>query len=102
MVEVALLSLIVPCTGGAVYLAFRPRFANLAADARGIALQTVIIMVVLLAIAGGVAAVLLSRGGEAVSDIERQDISRQASDFSGEAICDAAGYKWRGGACHES
>ena len=85
-----------------MYLAFRPRFANLAADARGIALQTVIIMVVLLAIAGGVAAVLLSRGGEAVSDIERQDISRQASDFSGEAICDAAGYKWRNSACHES
>ena len=60
---------------------------NLAADARGIALQTVIIMVVLLAIAGGVAAVLLNRGGEAVTDIERQQISRQASEFSGSALC---------------
>ena len=56
------------------------------ADARGIALQTVIIMVVLLAIAGGVAAVLLSRGGEAVTDIERQQISRSAADFSGSAL----------------
>ena len=104
MMEVALLSLVVPCTGGAVYLAFRPRFANLAADARGIALQTVIIMVVLLAIAGGVAAVLLSRGGEAITDIERQDISRHASDFSGKSICEAAGFKWSASitACRES
>ena len=85
-----------------MYLAFRHRFANLAADARGIALQTVIIMVVLLAVAGGVAAVLLNRGGEAITDIERQDISRQASDFSGEALCEAAGYKWSSAACHES
>ena len=102
--EVALLSLIVPCTGGAVYLAFRHRFANLAADARGIALQTVIIMVVLLAIAGGVAAVLLNRGGEAITDIERQEISRQANDFSGEALCEAAGFAWSSATttCHES
>ena len=102
--EMALLSLVVPCTGGVVYLVFRHRFANLAADARGIALQTVIIMVVLLAIAGGVAAVLLSRGGEAVTDIERQDISREARDFSGEALCEAAGFKWSASvtACHES
>ena len=102
MMEVALLSLVVPCTGGAVYLAFRPGFANLAPDARGIALQTVIIMVVLLAIAGGVAAVLLSRGGEAITDIERQQISRQASEFSGSALCKAAGFVWSSAtsSCH--
>ena len=67
---------------------------QLAADLRGIALQTVIIMVVLLAIAGGVAAVLLNRGGEAVTDIERQQISRQASEFSGSSLCKAAGFVW--------
>ena len=90
MLEVALLSLVVPCTAGAVCLAFRPRLPNLAADVRGIALQTVIIMVVLLAIAGGVAAVLLNRGGEAITDIERQQISRQASEFSGSALCECS------------
>ena len=104
MMAVALLSLVVPCTVGIVYFALRPQLARLETDARGIALQTVIIMVVLLAVAGGVAAVLLSRGGEAVSDIERQDISRQASDFSGAALCQAAGFVWSGSpaACHES
>ena len=75
-------------------LGLRGRLPNLAADLRGIALQTVIIMVVLLAIAGGVAAVLLNRGGEAVSDIERQQISRQASEFKGSALCEAAGFDW--------
>ena len=75
----------------AVCLVLRGRLPNLVADVRGIALQTVIIMVVLLAIAGGVAAVLLNRGGEAVTDIERQQISRQASEFAGSALCEAAG-----------
>ena len=75
------LSLALPIAAGAAYLALRGRLPNLVADVRGIALQTVIIMVVLLAIAGGVAAVLLSRGGEAVTDIERQQISRSADRF---------------------
>ena len=44
-----------------------------AGDMRGIALQTVIIMVVLLAIAGGVAAVLLSTGSEVTGELESQD-----------------------------
>ena len=79
---------------GSVLGAAGQRLPNLAADVRGIALQTVIIMVVLLAIAGGVAAVLLNRGGEAVTDIERQQISRQASEFSGSALCAAAGFVW--------
>ena len=104
MLTVVLLALLVPAAAFAVWLRLassRPRIVD---DLRGIALQTVIIMVVLLAIAGGVAAVLLSRGGEAVSDIERQDISRKASDFSGESICEAAGFKWSSSpaACHES
>ena len=85
MLTAALFAIVVPGVAAAVCLALRGRLPNLAADLRGIALQTVIIMVVLLAIAGGVAAVLLNRGGEAVTDIERQQISRQASEFSGSA-----------------
>ena len=88
------LSMTVPSVAVAVCLALRSRLPNFVADVRGIALQTVIIMVVLLAIAGGVAAVLLNRGGEAVTDIERQQISRQASEFSGSALCEAAGFDW--------
>ena len=94
MSAVISLSLALPIAAGAAYLALRGRFPNLVADVRGIALQTVIIMVVLLAIAGGVAAVLLSRGGEAITDIERQQISRSAVDFSGSALCKAAGFTW--------
>ena len=51
-------------------------------DVRGVALQTVIVIVVLLAIAGAVAGVLLSRGGEAVAEAERQDITRAATEFT--------------------
>ena len=97
MLTVVVLSLLVPSLAGVAYLALRGRLPNLAADVRGIALQTVIIMVVLLAIAGGVAAVLLSRGGEAVTDIERQQISRSAGDFTGSAFCQAAGFTWTSG-----
>ena len=94
MLVVIALSLALPVAVGTAFLALRGRASSLIADARGIALQTVIIMVVLLAIAGGVAAVLLSRGGEAITDIERQQISRSAGDFSGSALCKAAGFTW--------
>ncbi|MCY3952449.1 MAG: hypothetical protein OXG69_07860 [bacterium] len=66
-----------------------PRFVG---DLRGIALQTVIIMVVLLAVAGAVAGVLLARGGEAVSDIESQQVLRSPSDYSTYRLCRAAGF----------
>ena len=99
MLTVVVLSLVVPSLVVAAGLALTGKLPNFVADARGIALQTVIIMVVLLAIAGGVAAVLLSRGGEAVTDIERQQISRSAADFSGSALCGAAGFTWAAGAC---
>ena len=94
MLTIVVLSIVVPSLVAAAGVALTGKLPNLAADARGIALQTVIIMVVLLAIAGGVAAVLLSRGSEAVTDIERQDISRDAADFTGDSICLAAGYSW--------
>ena len=67
MLTVVVLSIVVPSLVAAAGVALTGKLPNLVADARGIALQTVIIMVVLLAIAGGVAAVLLSRGGEAVT-----------------------------------
>ena len=94
MTATTLVAIAVPGVAVAVCLALRGKLPNLVADVRGIALQTVIIMVVLLAIAGGVAAVLLNRGGEAVTDIERQQISRQASEFSGSSLCNAAGFVW--------
>ena len=57
-------------------------------DERGIALQTVIIMVVLLAIAGAIAAVLLTRGGEAASQLEAQSISAvKAKNITSRALC---------------
>ena len=62
MLTVVVLSLVVPSLAAAAGLALTSKLPNLMADVRGIALQTVIIMVVLLAIAGGVAAVLLSQG----------------------------------------
>ncbi len=95
MLTVGILSLTIPVVAGAVYLlAQRDKLPKRVADARGIALQTVIIMVVLLAIAGGVSAVLLTRGGEAVDNIERTDITRDAGDYSNETLCEAAGFTW--------
>ena len=65
-------------------------------DERGIALQTVIIMVVLLTIAGAVAAVLLTRGGEAASQLEAQGISAvKAENIKSKALCENSnGLKW--------
>ena len=97
MFPVVLAAVAIPSAVGLAYLAVRRRLPQSVADVRGIALQTVIIMVVLLAIAGGVATVLLSRGGEAVRDIERQEISRSPSEFSGSALCHAAGFSWNAG-----
>ncbi len=95
MLTVGILSLTIPVIAGVVYLlAQRDKLPKLVADARGIALQTVIIMVVLLAIAGGVSAVLITRGGEAVTNIEQQQIARTAGDYSNATLCDAAGFNW--------
>ena len=84
------ISIVVPIA----FLAVRGQLSRLAADVRGIALQTVIVMVVLLAIAGAVAAVLLTAGGQAAEDLERQDITREAGDYSTSALCAAAGFTW--------
>ena len=53
-------------------------------DERGIALQTVIIMVVLLAIAGTVAAVLFSRASDVTGDLESQDVTSATIDSAAE------------------
>ena len=80
----------------------RRRLAAFAADERGIALQTVIIMVVLIAIAGAIAAVLVARGNQAVSEIERTNITSQPSNYSSETLCQAAGFKWVNSGCQAS
>ena len=67
-----------------------PRF-----DERGIALQTIIIMVVLLAIAGSVAAVLLSRAGEETSNLEETDSA--AYGITNETGCNLGGHTWDAG-----
>ena len=63
-----------------------------AADIRGIALQTVIVIVVMLVIAGGVAGVLLSRGGDVISDLESQETaSINATNCGAFTLRDTAG-----------
>ena len=94
MFAAIVLSISVPAVVAIAYFAVRGRLPQIAADVRGIALQTVIIMVVLLAIAGAIAGVLLTRGGEAVSDVERQQVSRSAADYGSDALCLAAGFSW--------
>ena len=100
---VVILALAVPTLIAIAYLGLRraqstPMVRSLAlaksADTRGIALQTVIVIVVLLAIAGAVAGVLLSRGQQATDDLERVDIAREAGDYQSEALCEAAGFTW--------
>ena len=102
MLGTILLSVAVPIGATLGYLALRHWLPDRVADVRGIALQTVIIMVVLLAVAGAVAGVLLTRGGEAVSEVERQDITREAAEFSNERLCEAYGFSWAGGNCYST
>ncbi|MYI08964.1 MAG: hypothetical protein F4111_05965 [Acidimicrobiales bacterium] len=52
----------------------RQRVRDARCDVQGIALQTVVIMVVLLVIAGSVAAVLVSRGAEVTGQLEETGI----------------------------
>ena len=63
-------------------------------DERGIALQTIIIMVVLLAIAGSVAAVLLSRAGEETANLE-DSVSSTAFGITNKNGCQLGGHAWQ-------
>ena len=56
---------------------------------QGIALQTVIVIVVMLVIAGGVSGALLSRGSDVISDLEAADIN--AAVISSQEECVDAG-----------
>lgn len=76
MAETLALAVGVPAALGAVWLASRRSWSPAHADNRGIALQTVIVIVVMLVIAGGVAGVLLSRGSDVMDDLEAQDVTR--------------------------
>ena len=61
-------------------------------DERGIALQTIIIVVVLLAIAGAVAAVLLTRAGTETDRLEQE--TDRWSEVGNETGCEIAGGAW--------
>ena len=74
MFTLIMLAICVPLVAGIAYLILRNRRAEFLADMRGIALQTVIIIVVLLAIAGSVAGVLLTRAGDVTSQLEATDV----------------------------
>ena len=93
----------VPCLSVLVFLGMRriqslPFTQTLAVarggDQRGIALQTVIIMVVMLAIAGGIAAVLLTRGQQTSAQLENQAIGVPAGEYESRAFCRGAGHDW--------
>lgn len=92
MSTVALFTIAVPVSAVAVWLALRGRFTRLAADTRGIALQTIIIIVVLLAIAGAVAAVLINRAGEETDRLEDETID--LADYKNQRACELAGGAW--------
>ena len=67
-------------------------------DERGIALQTVIIMVVLIAIAGAIAAVLFSAAEEASDELENSSISVNAYAAATEGQCTRSNGDWRSAA----
>ena len=75
MTTVILVSVLVPTTAGALLLAARNRLPKPASDTRGIALQTIIIIVVLLAIAGAVTGVLLTTAGRTTQEAEGADVT---------------------------
>ena len=63
-------------------------------DGRGIALQTVIIMVVLVVIAGAVTAVLVNRAGTETTRLENVDSQLDADQYPNEVLCEMAGHNW--------
>ena len=99
MLSIILLATIVPILTGVAYITLRNRLPQRVADIRGIALQTVIVIVVLLAIAGAVAGVLISRGDQAVADLERQNIGEPPAvgDIESASECVRWGYTWNPG-----
>ena len=93
MLTIILLASIVPILTGVAYVALRNRFPQRVADIRGIALQTVIVIVVMLAIAGAVAGVLISRGQTTVVQLEEQNVDVKSRAAS-EEECTLVGGTW--------
>ena len=91
MSAVVILSVVVPGVAGLLML--RSRRPDRASDVRGIALQTVIIILVLLAIAGTVAGVLASRGQTASEELKDQNVNI-VKRFTDESACENAGFNW--------
>lgn len=91
MLTIILLSIGLPVLAGTAYLALRNRRPQFLADMRGIALQTVIVIVVLLAIAGAVAGVLVTRGGEAVDQLQESDVGTDFARITNAEACGLAG-----------
>ena len=96
MLTIILFSIGAPILAGIGYLIMRDGRPQWSADMRGIALQTVIVIVVLLAIAGAVAGVLVTRGGEAVTNLEDTDVEIDLDRIDNEEACDLAGGTWNG------
>ena len=101
MITVVTLAVVVPSLLAFTFLGLRrvtstPLFESLAHargdDERGLALQTIIIMVVLLAIAGAVAAVLLQRAGTETDRLEGE--TDRWTAITNETACDIAGGQW--------
>lgn len=103
MLAVIILSVAVPVVTYIGNWALRNKYPDRVADVRGIALQTVIIIVVLLAIAGAVAGVLISRGDQAAEQLRDQDMSvnetGRAGMYKTENSCKAAKFTWNSGKC---
>ena len=104
MLNVVILTVVVPSLLAFTFLGLRrvqatPLFQSLThargSDARGIALQTIIILVVLLAIAGAVAAVLLTRAGTETDRLEGE--TDRWSDITNQTGCEIAGGTWTAG-----
>ena len=102
MLITIILSGLVPSVVFAALLGLHQRTRVRLGDERGVALQTVIVIVVLLAIAGAIAGVLLTRGGEAVAEAEQQDILVDAADITNEGLCESYGFSWAGGNCYRT
>ena len=94
MLSIILLATIVPILTGVAYITLRNRLPQRVADIRGIALQTVIVIVVMLAIAGAVAGVLITRGGEVVDDLESEEVARNPAEATTETECGILGGAW--------
>lgn len=101
MLTVVLFAMTVPIVAVTAFLALRSRFAGLAANSRGIALQTIIVMVVLLAIAGAVVAILATRAGDEQDRLEDQTINYSQWN-NNKTGCELAGGNYSGTTCSGS